>query len=546
MDYDIIIKNGKIINGTGNPWFMADIGIRNGRIDKIGRIKQGEAERIIDVKGLLVCPGFIDAHSHSDFTIFFNNRVESAIRQGITTMITGQCGSSLAPVNPARMSTLLEHVSPSIPPGEKLNLDWTTFRGYLDRLEEVGCSSNLATLVGHGSVRIAVMGMEARPPTYEELGIMKMLVAEAMEAGAFGMSTGLIYPPGIFSTTDEIVELCRVVAKYDGVYVSHIRGEGENLLDAVWEAIVIGERAMVPVQISHHKASGRKVWGKTEETLKLMEEARVRGVEVTCDQYPYIAGSTSLVTVLPPWAHEGGIERLLSRLRDPETREKIRYDIEHGLPGWHNLILSYGWENIVISSVKSEKNKIIEGKNLVEAMRLKDKPDEFTTLFDLLLEENGEATIITFSMNEDDVRRVMKHPLQMVGTDSSSVAPYGPLARGKPHPRAYGTIPRILGKYVREEGALSIEDAIRKMTSFPAQKFKLKGRGLIMEGFWADIVVLDPDKVIDKATFQEPHQYPEGVEYVIVNGEVIVERGEHTGRLAGKVLRHSGKQGSFR
>jgi N-acyl-D-aspartate/D-glutamate deacylase len=539
MNYDIVIKNGKIINGTGNPWFQADIGIRNGRIDKLGKLKRAEAERIIDAKGLFVCPGFIDAHSHSDFSIFFNNRVESTIRQGITTLIIGQCGFSLAPVNPARMNTLLEYISPHIPSDAKLNLEWTTFGEYLNRLEAEGCSSNLATLVGHGSVRIAVMGLEARPPKDEELGVMKMLVAEAMNAGAFGMSTGLIYPPGVFSNTYEIIELCKVVAKYDGVYASHIRGEGENLLDAVKEAIVIGEEAMVPVQISHHKASGRKVWGKTEETLKLMEEARLRGVEVTCDQYPYIAGSTSLITVLPPWAHEGGVGKLLTRLRNPETREKIRHDIEHGLPGWHNLILSYGWDNIIVSSVKSEKNKIIEGKSLVEIMKLKDKPDAFTTLVDLLLEENGEVTIITYSMCEDDVRRVMKHPLQMVGTDSSSLAPYGPLGRGKPHPRAYGSIPRILGKYVREEGILSIEDAVRKMTSLPAQKFKLKKRGLIMEGFWADIAVINPYTVIDKATFKEPHQYPEGIEYVIVNGEIVVEKGEHTGVLAGKVLRHS-------
>ncbi|MEM2935750.1 MAG: D-aminoacylase [Candidatus Bathyarchaeia archaeon] len=526
--FDVIVKNGKVVDGTGNPWFKADVGIKGGRIVKVGHLSSVEAEGIIDAKGLAVCPGFIDAHTHSDMTIPFGPKVESAVRQGVTTMVTGNCGMSLAPVNPAKENLLMRYIAPLMPPGRKMKVEWRTFGEYLDKMEEKGIAVNVAPLVGHGTAKIAVMGFEDRPPTAEELEEMKALIHEAMLSGAVGMSTGLIYAPGAYSKTDEIIELAKVVAKHGGVYASHIRNEGATLMEAMEEAIEIGEKAQVPVHISHHKASGRAFWGKTEKSLRLMEEARARGVDITCDQYPYEAGMTSLVMLLPLWAHEGGMDKLLERLRNPEDREKMRKDLED---------MVYGWEDIYVGYVETEKNKPLEGKNLVEIAKARGT-DEFTALCNLLLEENGIASMVVFSMGEEDIRRVMRHHLQMVGSDSWAVAPYDILGAGKPHPRFYGTFPRILGKYVREEKVLTLEEAVRKMTSFPAQRFGLRDRGLVREGFWADLVVFDPETIRDRATYQDPHQYPEGIEYVMVNGKIVVEKGEHTGVLAGKVLRH--------
>jgi N-acyl-D-amino-acid deacylase len=526
--FDAIVKNGKVVDGTGNPWFKADVGIESGRIVKVGYLGSVDAERIIDANGLAVCPGFVDAHSHSDMTIPFGPKVESAIKQGVTTMVTGNCGISLAPVNPAKENLLMRYIAPFLPPGGRLKVEWRTFEEYLKKMEESGIASNVAPLAGHGTVKIAVMGFEDRPSTEEELEEMRALVSEAMRSGALGMSTGLIYAPGSYSKTDEIVELAKVVAKHGGVYASHIRNEGATLIEAMEEAIEIGERAHVPVEIAHHKASGRAFWGKTLESLKLMEEARARGVDVTCDQYPYEAGMTSLVMLLPPWAHEGGMDKLLGRLRNPEDREKLRKELE-------NMV--YGWEDIYVGYVETEKNKPLEGKNFVKIAKARGT-DEFTALCDLLLEENGVASMVAFSMGEGDIRRVMRHRLQMVGSDSWAVAPYGILGAGKPHPRFYGTFPKILGKYVRKEKVLTLEEAVRKMTSFSAQRFGLRDRGLVRDGSWADLVVFNPETVNDRATYQDPHQFPEGIEYVIVNGKIVVEKGEHTGVLAGKVLRH--------
>lgn len=535
--FDIIIKNGKVVDGTGNPWFKADLGIKNGKIAKIGRLDSFEAEKTLDAKGLVVCPGFIDIHNHSDLAVLLNPKLESAVRQGVTTLVIGNCGISPAPVHPSKKDLLLKYLSSLISPAEKLDVGWNTFGEYLITIEKNKTSANIAPMVGHGTVRMAVMGFEDRDPTPKELEEMKGLVAEAMEAGAFGMSTGLIYPPGVYSKTDELIELCKVVARYGGIYASHIRGEGATLIEAVREAIEIGDKASVPVEISHHKAAGKPNWGKTVETLKMMEEARAMGVDVTFDLYPYNAGMTSLATLLPPWAHVGGMEEMLKRLKNHEEREKMRDHIKHGIPGWENFVADCGWENIYISSVKSEKNKPFEGKNLSEIAKVKGE-DEFDALCDLLLEEEGQATMVLFMMNEEDIRRIMRHPLSMFGSDSWSVAPYGALGVGKPHPRFYGTYPKILGEYVRENRVLRLEEAIRKMTSLPAQKIGLWDRGLIREGKWADIVIFDPDRVEDRATYQNPHQYPEGIENVLVNGQIVIDQGRHTGIMAGKILKH--------
>ena len=543
MPHDAIIRNACIIDGSGNPWFKGDLAIYAGKIAKIGRLPTQPAERTIDAQGQFVCPGFIDIHSHSDVTIPFNRLVESSVRQGITTMVVGSCGISVAPVEKKNEHLLQRYISPFLPSEQKLKMEWSSFGEYLKWQEKKGCSTNIVGLVGHGTIRIAAMGFEERRPTNAELQEMKNLVEEAMRSGAFGMSTGLIYPPGIFSETTELIELSKVVAKYEGVYFSHIRGEGATLLEAVKEAITIGEEAGLPVQISHHKAAGKVNWGKTVETLKMMEEARERGVDVTFDQYPYSAAMTTLATLLPPWAHEGGMEKTLERLRNPSQREKMRKDIEQGILGWQNWIGDCGWDNITVSSVVTERNKPLEGKNLAEIAALR-KKDEFTALCDLLLEEQGNATMVMHAMNEEDVRRVMKHHLQMIGTDAWSVAPYGVLGGGKPHPRFYGTYPRVLGKYVREEKVLTLEEAVRKGTSFPAQRLQLEDRGMIREGFWADLVIFNPARILDKATFTDPHNYPEGIEYVLVNGEVVLEKESHNGKLAGKILKHSNLNGN--
>jgi N-acyl-D-amino-acid deacylase len=537
MLFDVIIRGGIIVDGTGNPWYNGDIAVTNGKIVKIKRWLEPEAGRVIDAKGLVVAPGFIDAHSHSDSVTLYYREMESNVMQGVTTVVAGQCGSSPAPVNPDMRDVLQKQLEDHLPPGVDLKITWTTFDDYLKEEEKGGLGANAAHLVGHGAIRTAAMGFEAREPTPKEIEMMKVLTAEAMEAGAFGLSTGLIYPPGIFAKTEEIVELAKVTASYGGVYDSHIRGEGRTLMKALEEAILVGKEAGLPVQISHHKAASKEVWGRSVDTLAMIDRARSKGLDITVDQYPYQAGATSLATLLPPWVHEGGMERLLERLRDPELKQKMREDVESGIPGWENFAGELGWESIYISRVKSNENKPLEGKNLAEITRMRGGPDPFTSLFEVLLEENGAADMILFSMNEEDIKRIMRHPVHMVGTDSGSMSPTGYMSRGKPHPRGYGSYPKILGRYVRDEGVLSLENAVRKMTSMPAQRFGIMDRGILRPGMRADLVAFNPDTVMDKATYQDPHQFPEGIEYVLVNGNIAVDEGEYKPVLAGRTLR---------
>jgi N-acyl-D-amino-acid deacylase len=537
LSYDVIIKGGKIIDGAGNPWYKGDLAISDSKIAAISRKIEGDAERIIDAGGLVLAPGFIDAHSHADFSTLFYREMESVVMQGITTVVAGQCGSSLAPVNLDYKEEIERSMAGWLPPGVELDITWETFDGYLKEEEKAALGANIAHMVGHGAIRIASMGFEAREPTTGELEKMREHTAEAMQSGAFGLSTGLIYSPGIYSKTDEIIELTKVAARYGGIYDTHMRGEGKTLMESLREAIAIGIAADIPVQISHHKAATKSLWGKSLESLALIEEARQRGLEITVDQYPYTAGSTSLATCLPPWAHEGGMEGLLERLGDPKLRAKMKRDIEDGIEGWENFAGELGWDKVYVTSVKSEVNKTSEGKNLREIQGLRGDPDPFTSLYDLILEEEGAVGMVIFAMDEEDVRRIMAHYLQMVGTDSGSGSTTGVMRRGKPHPRGYGTYPRILGKYVRELGILRLEEALRKMTSMPAQKFGLHDRGLIKPGFNADITLFDPTTVIDRATYQDPHQYPEGIKYVFVNGRLTVDNGRYTGKLAGRTLR---------
>ena len=522
MEYDLIIENGRVIDGSGNPWFKADVGVVGDRIEAVGKLTGAEAMRRIDAEGLVVAPGFIDIHSHSDYTVLVDPRVESKIRQGVTTEVVGNCGSSAAPMNADVRAYRERYMRARL--GDDFEFNWETMADYLGLVDAGGASFNVVALVGQGTVRQNVMGYENREPTSSELEEMKALVAGAMEDGAWGMSTGLIYTPSTFAKTDEIVELAKVVADHGGVYFTHIRGEGATLLEAVREATEIGKKAEVPVQIAHFKASGKAHWGKTVDSLRLVEEGRQRGVDVTFDQYPYIASSTGLSALMPHWAQEGGADRLLERLRDPEIRRRIKEG---------PATVTRDWAAVVIASAKNHPH--YEGKSIAEIAELEGK-DGMDVAFDLLLAEDAQVAIVSFGMSEEDVRRVMVSAHGMVGSDGRAVAPRGVLGTGKPHPRYYGTFPRVLGHYVRE-GVLSLQDAVRKMTSAPAQRLGIRDRGLLREGFKADITIFDPATVKDEATFTDPHRYASGIPYVIVNGVVVIDSGEHTGALPGSALR---------
>lgn len=532
-----MIKNGRIIDGAGNPWYKGDVGVIDGKIHAIGKLGKHDAQNTIDASGLFVVPGFIDAHSHADHETLVYKDMENITHQGITTVAAGQCGSTPAPLSDINREQAQKTKDNSLPEGINLKLTWSSFDDYLKEEEKTNLGANVAHMVGHGAIRAASMGYENRAPTSSELDQMRQYTAEAMESGAYGLSTGLIYPPGIYAKTDEIIELAKIAAKYSGIYDSHIRGEGKSLMNSLNEALEVGFKAGIPVQISHHKIASKSIWGSSLETLQMFMDARAKGLDVTVDQYPYKAGSTGLMTLLPPWVHDGGREKALERLRDPELRARMKREIENGIEGWENFGGELGWENVFVTSVKSEENKPVEGLNMAEIKEHRGSPDEFTALYQLLLEEEGTAGMVIFYGDEEDVKRIMRHPLHMVGTDAGCCATEGPFYSGKPHPRHYGTYPKVLGKYVREEGNLTWEEAIRKMTSFPAQRFGIIDRGLLRPGMCADITIFNPETVIDKATYKDPHNYPAGIPYVIVNGGITISMGEYTEKNYGRTLR---------
>lgn len=521
--YDLLIKGGKVFDGTGAPWFRADVAVDGGLIEAIGQLGRAAAVETIDARGLCVSPGFIDIHSHSDSSILVNPRAESKIRQGVTTEVIGQCGSSLAPITDKNKELFEEELA-----RWGIDLTWDSMAGYVREVTRRGTAVNVVPVVGHSAVRAAVMGHDNRPPTDGELERMKTLVAEACLGGARALSTGLIYPPSSYADRDEIAALAAVAGSYGAIYMTHMRNEGDSLLEALEETLEIGRRAKVPVQVSHHKAVGRRNWGKVRDSLALMEQARAAGVDVTCDQYPYVASSTGLASVIPGWAHEGGPQAMLERMKEPETASRIRQEMEAAASS------RGGWDKVLISRVDREQLKGWEGKTIVEIASAQEV-DPITAVFDLLL-AGGYVGMVRFGMSEEDVKLVMRHPLVMVGSDGSCLADYGPLSEGKPHPRNYGTFVRVLGKYVREEKNLTLREALRKMTSLPAARMGLEDRGLLRLGMAADVTVFNAETVAERGTFQDPHRYAAGIEAVIVNGRLTVRGGEHTGRLAGRVL----------
>jgi dihydroorotase/N-acyl-D-amino-acid deacylase len=530
---DILILNGRVVDGTGNPWFKADVGIRGEKVVAVGELQNARAKRTIDAKGKIVSPGFIDMLGQSELTLLVDNRAMSKISQGITTEVTGE-GESPAPVN----ERILAEWKPFM---EKygVKVDWRDFDGYFRRLEQHKSAINLASFVGATQVREYVIGFDNREPTVEELDQMKKIVREAMQQGALGLSTSLVYAPAVYAKTSELIELAKIAAEYGGVYATHIRDEGDKEMQAILEAGDIGRAANIPVQIWHLKVSGKQNWGKMPDILKQINILRNSGVDMTADLYPYVAGATGLSATMPGWALEGGSATLVERLKDPMIRGNIRAQLESDKFDRQNFYRDAGPEGILISTIYSAALKQYEGKRLSEIAKEQQKhPAE--ALFDLLIADSARTGAIYFMMSEQDVKIALAQPWTSFNTDYNGVATDGPLSTGKPHPRTYGTFPRILGKYVREENLMPLEEAIRKMTSLPANRVGLKERGILKPGFYADIVIFDPAKVIDKATFENPHQYSEGIEMVMVNGQPVWEAGKFTGNLPGKVLRGPG------
>ena len=504
--FDLVIKNGRLVDGSGNPWFYADLGIIAGKIAKIGWIDTSEAAQWLEAKDLVVAPGFIDVHTHVEGGIARIPTADNFIRMGVTTIVTGNCGGSWLPI------------------GDSLRA-----------LETRGLSVNLATLIGHNTIRRAIMKDEARQPSADELTKMQQLVEQAMHDGAVGLSTGLIYIPGTFAKTDEIIALAKTAAQDKGVYASHIRSEGSEVVAAIKEAIEVGEQAGLPVQISHFKISSKKLWGQSETTTSLIREARDRGLQVTVDQYAYPASSTGLETQLPDWVLNGGRDAAISRLRDNQQRDQIKKEMIQNLEKAgrksysHAFVAFYRPDTTFNGKSIAEITQQVRKKKNVEA--------QAEQIIDMYIASNGRVGMVYHTMSERDVEYIMQQPFCMIASDAGVLE----MGRGVPHPRGYGDNARVLGKYVREKKLLRLEDAVRKMTSLPAQTFRFWDRGLIREGFAADLVIFDPQQVADRATFEAPHQYADGIRFVLVNGQIVVKENKHTSARPGKILYGAGK-----
>lgn len=523
QDFDLLVRGGKVVDGTGNPWFRADVGIKAGKVAAIGDLKGKTAARVIEAAGLVVAPGFIDIHNHSDDTLLTDGNAESMVRQGVTSMIFGE-GGSAAP-----------------------SQEFPRLRDYFAALLAKGISTNIGTYVGSSQVWVHVRGSKPAPPEPAELERMRQIVREAMTDGALGVASSLSGPPGAWIDTNSMVEMCKQAAPFGGIYSTHMRTEGHGVFNAVAESLDIGKRAGVPVDIIHLKIAEHKLWGKMPELVASIQNARNQGQQVTANVYPYRAGQNNLSSIVPPWAHEGGRDALMKRLTDASLRDRLQKEIREGIPGtdWYNHYTATGsWEGMLLVNLSGAAYKQFEGKRmnqviaalLPEMQKKNPQANDVDVLFRVLLDNRGSVPTVYFHHSEQDMRYALAQPFVSIGSDGTAVATTGPLARGNPHPRYYGTFPRVLGRYVRDERVISMEEAIRKMTSANAAKLSLWDRGVLRPGMAADVTVFSAEKIIDHATFEKPHQYAEGVEYLVVNGKVVLEQGKHTNARPGVIL----------
>jgi N-acyl-D-amino-acid deacylase len=534
---DLLIKNGTVIDGSGAPSFKSDIVVKDGMIERIEPSLNVTCKKELDASGKVVCPGFIDIHSHTDATILINPKAESKIRQGITTEIVGNCGMSAAPITSEYLPEVKDHltVNSDFGKADDIGKSWMSFGEYVQHLNELPPGINLMPLVGYGTLRSSVMGLKSGPPTQNEMKAMEDLLDRSLEEGAAGLSSGLEYIPDSLCQTDELVQLAKVVKRHDKLYASHIRGESHTLFPAIEEAIRTGETSGCKIEISHLKLGGQFNWGKTDQLFALLENALARGVRLSWDQYPYRAWGTGLVDYIPGWVQQEGHQKLVEYLSSPTTRKKIRQEIEASIKTGNHAYNTASWENLQIAMVRSSKYQFTEGKRVSEIIQELDI-DPIDFIFDLLIEEKGSVKTLVFCMDETDIKTIMSHPKTIIGSDGRAVATYGELHKGSTHPRYYGAFPRILGKYVRDEKVLSLENAIQKMTSMPAAIIGLENRGTLASNMVADITIFDPETVSDMATFENSHQYSKGIEYVIIGGNIIIDHGVHSDKMVGRVL----------
>ena len=534
-DFDVIIKDGTVYDGTGAEPKQVDVAIRGDRIVGIGDFKTANAKTIIDAKGLAVAPGFINMLSWSVASLIQDGRSQSEIRQGVTTEIMGE-GESMGPLNDRVREHMLRQQTDI-----KYDIKWNTLAEYLQYLEKRGVSCNVASFIGATTIREYVIGFDDKPPTTEQLDQMRELVRKEMEAGALGIGTSLIYPPAFYAKTDELIELCKVAATYQGKYISHMRSEGNRLLEALDELIRISREAKIPAEVYHIKASGRQNWPKIDDLLSRIETAQKEGLKITADMYTYTAGGTGLDASLPPWTEDGGYPALFKRLRDPATREKIKAEVQKPKGAWENLYLDAGGpEHILLVEFKSEKLKPLTGKTLAEVAKMRGK-DPIDTAMDLIAEDESRIGALYFIISEDNVKKELTKPWISFGSDEASQAPEGVFLKSNPHPRAYGNFARVLGKYLRDEKVIPMKEAIRRLSGLPATNLGLDHRGFLKEGMFADVVVFDPATIADRATFDKPHQYAVGMNDVFVNGVQVLKDGEHTGAKPGRALWGPGK-----